>query len=97
MYVFELACSYIMQNCDYNIIRHLLAAHMTFSLQHFIQNICCSLVKQLLYWNSMKKSKKISEQAVTPERLSSNVVVAKDAYKRWQVAMAVDGFAKDKP
>ena len=45
----------------------------------------------------MKKSKKISEQAVTPERLSSNVVVAKDAYKRWQVAMAVDGFAKDKP
>ena len=56
-----------------------------------------TLVKQLLYWNSMKKSKKISEQAVTPERLSSNVVVAKDAYKRWQVAMAVDGFAKDKP
>lgn len=55
------------------------------------------LVKQLLYWNSLKKSKKISEQAVTPERLSSNVVIAKDAYKRWQAAMAVDGFAKEKP
>ena len=56
-----------------------------------------TLVKQLLYWNSLKKSKKISEQAVTPERLSSNVVIAKDAYKRWQAAMAVDGFAKEKP
>ena len=56
-----------------------------------------TLVKQLLYWNSLKKSEKISEQAVTPERLSSNVVIAKDAYKRWQAAMAVDGFAKEKP
>ena len=56
-----------------------------------------TLVKQLLYWNSLKKSKKLSEQAVTPERITSNVVIAKDAYKRWQAVMAVDGFSKGKP
>ena len=56
-----------------------------------------TLVKQLLYWNSMKKGKRFSENNTRVERNTSNTVIASDAYRRWQAAMAVDGFSGAKP
>lgn len=56
-----------------------------------------SLVKQLLYWSAIKKGKKFSECDTKPERTTSNTVIAADAYRRWQTAMAVDGFSNEKP
>ena len=56
-----------------------------------------TLVKQLLYWNSMKKGKRFSENNTRVERNTSNTVIASDAYRRWQAAMAVDGFSGSKP
>lgn len=56
-----------------------------------------TLVRQLLYWNSQKKGKKFTENNTKMERGSSNTVIAADAYRRWQAAMAVDGFAVASP
>lgn len=56
-----------------------------------------TLVKQLLYWNALKQGKKFSENETMPERTTSNTVIAADAYRRWQTAMAVDGFSSGKP
>ena len=56
-----------------------------------------TLVRQLLYWNSLKKGKIFTENDTKMERGSSNTVIAADAYRRWQAAMAVDGFSGAKP
>lgn len=52
-----------------------------------------SLIKQLLYWNSLKKAKEVRDSAVKPRPLSSKEVLANDARRRWHSAMAVDGFS----
>lgn len=52
-----------------------------------------SLVQQLRYWKSLKYIKENEKNTTKVERLSSVTTIATDAMRRWQSAMAVDGFS----
>lgn len=53
-----------------------------------------ALVEELRYWQCLKMVKENEQKATKVERLSSNTVLATNAMRRWQNAMAVDGFSK---
>jgi len=53
-----------------------------------------SLTGQLRYWKSLKTVKQAQQKATKIDRQSSNTVIANNAMRRWQNAMAVDGFSK---
>lgn len=51
-----------------------------------------TLTGQLRYWKSLKTVKQAQQKATKIDRQSSNTVIANNAMRRWQNAMAVDGF-----
>jgi hypothetical protein len=53
-----------------------------------------TLTGQLRYWKSLKTVKQAQQKATKIDRQSSNTVIANNAMRRWQNAMAVDGFSK---
>ena len=52
-----------------------------------------NLTLQLISWNKLKKIRQINANAKPGQPLSSKQTLANDARRRWQAAMAVDGFS----